>query len=815
MLKKSQMWLHSYLWQFGRIQKKMLSFLFSLANSRCIAVDLGTAFSKSSSFNSSSFPTMTENSDSKRLTPSFIAFRFKKQPDVSVTTPYSTEELENVTPHIGQKAINQIDFRPYFGAGYFMYNIDLQDEESKKFSEKIYLNKSISRFDFEDTLALYLNMYAASVSGEKSINTLSVIVPATFTASQREIVSNAIKNSKQKYGGVILDNEATFTYYGVERIRLFSEKPQTVLFIDVGATSIKAYAGRFELIKNTKLPTANVNITKLSYSISNKEGGAFVTSRMVEHFIKKHDLKDLTVAEKRRLFTGCEKLKSAISFSAIHKSSTYVEDIGSHDELNLVMTEDELKSLVDPLNEEIEKVVKDATKNVTFDSVQIIGGCSRLWGVSSFLQEMLNTTINTNLNADETVAFGGGYAMQYHHKNSRLSAIGWSDEYPVLSISVEYDDKKLDICKRGEKCEDKVNLTDLGAELSLVYNQDELPLPVKSTKYVYNFNLKNVSNATLTFRHNPTGINQTEKFLGENSSAITISSYSTLVTSGPSSAVSTILRAIARRRNTANARMQLEQLTHRILDEIENNQTVKDHMSPTQLIQVTNAATKMKAWINEHADSIHNETQFTVPYKELLSYVQPVWTRIDERKRLENFDKLMQSTLKNVMMTAFVDWPVNKTWLPKKEVEAFNDKLNETMMFAMRLTQVIKETPLYEDCNITSNEVRQKALSLLEDFQRLERIPKPTPVPTPVPTEKPSLFSKVKSFLGMGDENVKVVDPADSKTSKSTPSPTPPPSTPSPTPETTPAAASSEPTPAATPAPTAEPTTQTEKNAEL
>ncbi|EAY15167.1 hypothetical protein TVAG_201610 [Trichomonas vaginalis G3] len=749
----------------------LASFFTSLARSKSIAIDLGTAVTKSSAFNSTSFPTMTENSESKRLTPTCIAFRLPKSINTSKPELFTNEELEEAIPSIGQKASGQIDFRPHLGAGYFMYHIDTDDEVSKKFEKTVFLNKSISRFDFEDTLALYLNMYATSVSAEKEVNTLSVIVPATFTAKQREIVSNAIKNSKNKYGGIITDNEATFTYYGVERIRMFNDKPQTVLFIDIGATSIKAYAGRFVLIKNTKLPTANVNITKLSYAISNKEGGAFVTSRMVNHFIKTHNLKNLTPAEYRRLFTACEKLKAAISFSAIHQSSTVVEDVGGHEELRLVIKEEELLQMIKPVFEEATKVVKEATNNVTFDTVQIIGGSSRLFNLTNNLQEVLNMTINANLNADETVAFGGGYVMQYNHKHSRLSAIGWSDEYPVLSVEVEYNSKTEPVCQRGINCTNEINLTDVENEITLKYKQSELPLPVKHLTFPYTIYNNSKTNLTAFFRKSIVALEKLHKYDNE-TNFTTVSFGSPSVSISHSQYVSTVLRTMAKRRNIANARMKLEQLTHKILDDIEYNETFKSYMSPSQVAVVTNAANKMKTWINDHADKVKNESLFTAPYQELMSYVQPVWDRIEERTKLQQFEQLLRSTVQRLMMTSLLEWPVNKSWIPAYEVKHFSDLLNATQMMGMKLTQQLKEVPLYENIDIKSNEIRENAIKLLEEFQRIDNIPKPVEK-----TKKEGFFSKVKNFFGFGDKNKKYVDPTESK---STPTPTPPKSTPKP-----------------------------------
>ena len=372
-----------------------ISLLTKLSISSTIAVDIGSFYTKSSIFNSTLSPKISENLESKRLTPSFVAFRIRKGMDTTKTTPLEPEEVEEAIPSIGNKALSLMELRPFMGSGYFPYFCDLKEEKSKEFSEKVITNSSITRFSYEDTFALYMQLYASSVISERDSKQVGLIVPSTWTIRQRKIAENAIRNAKLKFTGIVDDDEAVFTYYAVERIRHFHTKPHTVLFVDVGASSIKSYAARFSLVRNEKTPTANVNVTKLSYSISNEEGGSFVTSRIMNHFIEKLNLKDLSDSEKRRLFSSCEKIKTALSLPNVQTTQQYVEDIDGKDELRLVMTKKEMTPLVDPLLKQLKEVVTESTKDLEIDNIQIIGGSTRLPGIINTLQETLNKSVFT------------------------------------------------------------------------------------------------------------------------------------------------------------------------------------------------------------------------------------------------------------------------------------------------------------------------------------------------------------------------------------------------------------------------------------
>ena len=768
-------------------------FLLNSAKSAAIAVDLGSYFTKSSIFNNTNSPKIAENLESKRITPSFIAFRIKEGMNTKKKTQLEPEEVEDAIPSIGNKALSLMERRPFMGAGYFTYNCDLEDEKIQEFSKKMVTNSSITRFSYEDTLALYMQMYANFVIPGQETKRVAVIVPATYTMSQRKIIENAVRNAKLQYGGIIDDNEAVFTYYAVERIRFFADKPQTVLFIDIGASSIKSYAARFELVKEKGKPTAHVNVTKLSYSISNKEGGAFVTQRIMDYFIDKLKLKKLSDSEKRRIFTACEQIKKSLSLSNVHKTQQFVEDIAGKDEIQLVMSDDDLIPLIKPLLKEMVNVAEEVFGDLDIDDIQLLGGSSRLIGVPVVLQRKFNVTARSNLNQEETVAIGGGYALQYRLGLSRLSQIQWDNLYPVLSLTIENAGTSQKICTRGGECKNSVTLDNVKDSFLLKYDPSELPLPIKNQIIKYNVTDSELP-LNIQFLHSPTRIAYASQCNGTNCSTAFLTN--SLINHEPSPAFSTILKMEAKRKAVAHARGNLESFTAHLLDELEYNNTVRYFMSDSQRFSIHKAAEKVNTWLAEYANSVANETTFKTHYSELNSYIQPVYQRIKENKTIEYALSALQKEIQYSLMASLLEWPVNKTWINKTTLDDFRDLINESMMLVDKVHKYKNEVNPWDPFPISSTNLTDMAHKLYKEYIRIDSIPKPIVKEK----KKGGFWDSLKNFFGFGKKkDSKVNETSTTKTTNTekkksdktksqnpTTTPTPPPTTQIPNPQQSP-----------------------------
>jgi len=690
-----------------------------------IGIDFGSQFTKSYVVNTTERPEIGLNYQSKRVTPTFVAFRSTKSFDFDQKGVLNNSEAEDLIPLFGEKALNSVDNKCNTGVGYFPYFVDIDDSESDFFSSKVYIRRNLSRIGYNELITLYFKQYIECISNNNPVNGVCVVVPATFTMVQRRAIESAIYNSGIKTYSVIDDNVAVSNVYALEKVDRFYNDPKTVMFLDIGSTSIKAYVTNFSLQKDSNGKSGRVVATRHSYSIDMKEGGSFLTSRMVEFLVAKYKLENISTIELRRVFSAAEKLK--LSLTLISTSSVVFESLDGND-ITLTMTRDEYDSLLGPMENSVLSIMKEASFGLNITDLEIIGGSSRIPTIQNFIKTQAKMifgieVVGKGLNADETIALGAGYNEQFVRGVSRFQSI-ISNEFSPLSISFRDNDTDILVCKKGMDCDTFFSTNGSVSEFEIVHDPSELPLSVISNRFKLLVKPGTEDSFVMRFKFNPFVIQSAKHCNSTNCTNSIIAPLYAHV--APSPIYFSILNSDAKRKRLGKARNNLEQLALQILEDIEHNEAFKYYTNESQRYTIFNQASKIKSWINNNADIINDENEFIQKYHQLRGIITPVQNRIKKNQSLTQIIPMLFQTLQLGLYSAYLEWPVNNTYLNVSTTEGFKTLLNETKEWSEKLMKDIEKTNPWEEILYEQEEVKRKALSLYQELLRISAIPRPT-----------------------------------------------------------------------------------------
>lgn len=122
------------------------------------------------------------------------------------------------------------------------------------------------------------------------------------------------------------------------------------------------------------------------------------------------------------------------------------------------LTRDELEEFIKPLLERInvpvEVALKDAGLSASdLDSIEVIGGCTRVPSIKTKLSEIFGKQLSFTLNQDEAIARGNAFICAMHSPTLRVRPFKFEDFNPY-SVSYywdkeEEDDDHLEVFPRG------------------------------------------------------------------------------------------------------------------------------------------------------------------------------------------------------------------------------------------------------------------------------------------------------------------------------------------------------------------------------
>ncbi|CAH1268176.1 HSPH1 [Branchiostoma lanceolatum] len=234
-----------------------------------------------------------------------------------------------------------------------------------------------------------------------------ISVPCFFTDSERRAVLDSATIAGLNVLKLMNDTTAAALAYGIYKQDLPApeEKPRNVVFVDMGYKSLQVSACAFNKGKLKVLATA----------FDSTIGGHNFDLRLAEHFAEEFKKKYKVDAKTKpramlRLLTECEKLKKLMSANATEipmNIECFMEDKDVTGRMKRgdfeAMCADLLARLEGPLKSILEQT---NLKSDAIDSVEIIGGQTRMPAVKEIIKKVFGKETSTTLNADEAVARG-------------------------------------------------------------------------------------------------------------------------------------------------------------------------------------------------------------------------------------------------------------------------------------------------------------------------------------------------------------------------------------------------------------------------
>jgi len=368
---------------------------------KIIGIDLGTTNSVVAAMEGGK-PTIIENAEGGRTTPSIVAFTKKGERLVgllakrqAITNPSNT--ISSVKRLIGRR-----------------YN-DEEVQRAKKFlpfkliageHSEVIIEANGKKYGTQEISAMILQKLKQSAEdhlGEK-VTDVVITVPAYFNDNQREATKNAGKIAGMNVLRIINEPTAAALAYGLEK-----KKDEKVAVFDLGG-------GTFDIsiLEIGKEGVYEVKSTNGNTFLGGDDFDLKIIDWLVNGFKKENgvDLKKDQMAL-QRLKEAAEKAKCELSSSLETDINLpfITADASGPKHLNVKLTRSKLEQLTaDLIENTIEpclKALRDAKlKAEDIDEVILVGGQTRMPKVQDTVKNIFNKEANKGVNPDEVVAIG-------------------------------------------------------------------------------------------------------------------------------------------------------------------------------------------------------------------------------------------------------------------------------------------------------------------------------------------------------------------------------------------------------------------------
>ncbi|MEA2020865.1 MAG: molecular chaperone DnaK [Candidatus Caldatribacteriota bacterium] len=368
---------------------------------KIIGIDLGTTNSVVAAMEGGK-PTIIENSEGGRTTPSIVAFTKKGERLVgllakrqAITNPDNT--IFSVKRLIGRR---YNDAEVQRAKKYLPFKLSSGEHTDVK------IDANGKKYGAQEISAMILQKLKQSAEdhlGEK-VTDVVITVPAYFNDNQREATKNAGKIAGMNVLRIINEPTAAALAYGLEK-----KKDEKIAVFDLGG-------GTFDIsiLEIGKEGVYEVKSTNGNTFLGGDDFDLRIIDWLVDGFKKENgvDLKNDQMAL-QRLKEAAEKAKCELSSSLETDINLpfVTADASGPKHLNVKLTRSKLEQLTaDLIENTIEpclKALRDAKlKAEDIDEVILVGGQTRMPKVQDTVKNIFNKGANKGVNPDEVVAIG-------------------------------------------------------------------------------------------------------------------------------------------------------------------------------------------------------------------------------------------------------------------------------------------------------------------------------------------------------------------------------------------------------------------------
>lgn len=379
------------------------------------------------------------NEVSNRSTPSLVGFGPKSRYLGETAKNQQTSNIKNTVENL-KRIVGLPHNHPDFKIEQQYFTVPLvQNKKDHGVAAKVkYMGKD-HEFTATQLLAMYLDKIKDTAVKETkgNINDICLSVPGWYTEKQRRAAADACKIAGLNPVRIVNEMTAAAVGYGVFKAAdLPEDEYKKVAFVDVGHSS---YQVSIAAVKRGELKI-------LGAAYDKHFGGRNFDYAIAEHFadeFKKKYKIDVRENPKAyyRVLTAAEKLKKVLSANT--QAPFNIKSVMNDVDVSSSLTREELENLVKPLLEKIhvpiQSALKDAgLKSEDLDSVEVIGGSSRIPAVKTKISEVFNKPLSFTLNQDEAIAKGNAYICACHSPTVRVRPFKFED-YNQYTVSYFWD----------------------------------------------------------------------------------------------------------------------------------------------------------------------------------------------------------------------------------------------------------------------------------------------------------------------------------------------------------------------------------------
>ncbi|PVH97137.1 heat shock protein Hsp88 [Periconia macrospinosa] len=441
------------------------------------------------------------NEVSNRATPSLVGFGPKSRYLGEAAKNQEISNLKNTVSSFTRLAGRSLN-DPDVQLEQEFVSAPLVDVNGQVGAEVTYLGKK-EKFTATQITAMFLTKIKGTASAELKLPVSDVVLscPAWFTDAQRRALLDAAEIAGLKCLRLTNATTATALGYGITKTDLPApeEKPRRVVFVDIGHSNYTASVVEFKKGELTVKATA----------WDRHFGGRYIDKALVDHFAKEFKEKfkiDINENAKARVrvMAGVEKLKKILSANSV--APLNIESVMNDVDVRGMLKREELEELIKPLLDRatvpIEEALAEAKlKPEDIDSIEMVGGCTRVPALKTRIQDFFGKPLSFTLNQDEAVARGCAFNCAILSPVFRVRDFSMHDivSYPIeftweKSEDIPDEDTSLIVFNKGNVMPSTKILTFYRKhpfDLEAKYAKPEL-LPGKMNPWIGRFSVKGV-----------------------------------------------------------------------------------------------------------------------------------------------------------------------------------------------------------------------------------------------------------------------------------------------------------------------------------
>ncbi|EPB76773.1 hypothetical protein ANCCEY_04125 [Ancylostoma ceylanicum] len=400
------------------------------------------------------------NKESRRKTPNILVIRNNErlfaEAAAAIATKYPQSGYQYILSLLAkQKGDPSVElYQKRFPFSAFTF-----DEESFLVGILLFSLSSDATYNVETLLAMVL--WSAKEDTEafagQRVKDCVITVPIFFNQAERRALMAAADIAGLNLLQLINDGSAAALNYGVFRRKEITDKPQSMMIYDVGASKTTATIVEYvlEADKSSKVSkTSNPVVKTIGVGYDRTLGGYEITLRLRDHLVKvfRDTVKtstDITTNARSmaKMLKEAERVKQILSANKFH----FAQVEGVHEEQNFraKVTREELEEMIVDLEPRFLQPIKDALAMAekTMDQIDqfvLMGAGTRVPKIQELLKTVLKEKeIGRFLNTDEAIALGAVYQAADLSKSFKVLPFGVK-EMVLFPIQVTFKSKTED-----------------------------------------------------------------------------------------------------------------------------------------------------------------------------------------------------------------------------------------------------------------------------------------------------------------------------------------------------------------------------------